>query len=172
MHDEQFKVRRWHMSSAFRVFHSHEARTSPPWVAMFVIMEPVEKRNKGKTELSPTPWATKRRDRRIGKKFMSATRRIFGAPPIDVWGGPGGFKLQLQVAARRVHAAWTGNVANRARGGNSQPGVAGLFSRAIATITPQYLVPVTRHGHPPPPHDRTTIFRWRTVKPGGGTPSA
>jgi multidrug efflux pump len=108
---------------------------------MFVILKPFEER-KGKPELSAPAVAKKLREA-YRKKILSANVAVFGAPPIDGLGSTGGFKLQVQDRAGLGPRGLEGGVAALARAGNSQSGLAGLFSSYTAN-QPQFLVPVDR----------------------------
>jgi len=108
---------------------------------MFVILKPFEER-KGKPALTAPAVAKKLREV-YRKKILSANVAVFGAPPIDGLGSTGGFKLQVQDRTALGPRSLEGAVATLARAGNSQPGLAGLFSSYSAN-QPQYIVPVDR----------------------------
>jgi len=108
---------------------------------MFVILKPFEER-KGKPELS-APEVAKKLRAVYREKILSANVAVFGAPPIDGLGSTGGFKLQVQDRASVGPRGLEGGVSTLARAGNSQSGLAGLFSSYTAN-QPQYLVPVDR----------------------------
>jgi multidrug efflux pump len=108
---------------------------------MFVILKPFEER-KGKPELT-APEVAKKLRKAYRDKILSASVAVFGAPPIDGLGSTGGFKLQVQDRTALGPRALEGNVANLARAGLKQPGLAALFSSYTAK-QPQYSVPVDR----------------------------
>src|SRR5947207_6440388 len=140
MNDEQFKSAIGHAISV--PGYSILTGTNISNVGgMFVILKPFEER-KGKPELSAAAVAKKLRAV-YREKILSANVAIFGAPPIDGLGSTGGFKLQVQDRASLGPRGLEGGVATLARAGNSQRGLAGLFSSYSAN-QPQFLVPVDR----------------------------
>jgi multidrug efflux pump len=108
---------------------------------MFVILKPFEER-KGKPQLTAPAVAKKLREV-YRNKILSANVAVFGAPPIDGLGSTGGFKLQVQDRTSLGPRALEGAVATLAGAGNSQPGLAGLFSSYSAN-QPQYRIQVDR----------------------------
>lgn len=94
---------------------------------MFVILKPFKER-KGKPGLSAPAVAKKLREV-YREKILSANVAVFGVPPIDGLGSTGGFKLQVQDRASVGPRGLEGAVATLASAGNSQSGLAGLFSR-------------------------------------------
>jgi multidrug efflux pump len=108
---------------------------------MFVILKPFDER-KGKPSLTAPAVAKKLREV-YGKRILSANVAVFGAPPIDGLGSTGGFKLQVQDRTALGPRSLEGAVATLAQAGNSQPGLAGLFSSYSAS-QPQFLIPVDR----------------------------
>ena len=140
MHDEQFKAAVGHCISV--PGYSILTGTNISNVGgMFVILKPFEER-KGKPALS-APAVAKRLREAYREQIISANVAVFGAPPIDGLGSTGGFKLQVQDRGSAGPRGLEGAVATLARAGNSQSGLASLFSSYSAN-QPQYLIPVDR----------------------------
>ncbi len=107
---------------------------------MFVILQPFEER-KGDPKLSS--FAIARRLRAESLTVQDAVVSIFGAPPVDGLGNTGGFKMQVQDRADAGLVALQENVDNVVAAGNSQPGLAGLFTSFRAN-QPQLYVDLDR----------------------------
>src|SRR5207245_9450150 len=105
------------------------------------ILRPFEER-KGKPSMTAPAVAKKLREV-YRNKILSANVSVCGAPPIDGLGSTGGFKLQVQDRTSLGPRALEGAVATLASAGNSQPGLAGLFS-SYSSNQPQYRIQVDR----------------------------
>ncbi len=107
---------------------------------MFVILSSFDERKTNPALSGPAVAAELR------KKFgtmQEAVVAVFGAPPVDGLGNTGGFKMQIQDRGDAGVTALQESVEGVVAGGNSQPGLIGLFSGFRAN-QPQIFVDINR----------------------------
>jgi len=107
---------------------------------MFIILSPFEERA-GKPEVAAP--AVIRKLRQEFAKFQEGQAAVFGAPPVDGLGSPGGVKIQVEDRRGAGLRALQGGIQNLRETGASDPRLTGLYS-TFSVTQPQVFVDIDR----------------------------